>query len=187
MTSLEILEALISHYGSQAEVAEKIGRSRKTPLKKKGQIASKSIEADLLDLWQSFEQEKKSVEDNRTSTNIENKQLPSSKPNPVEVVDNTNGYKVLYQRPHCPYAALVRMALERKAIDFVSVRVDEGSLIDQKLAAQGSLSLPLFWDEQMWIHHTRPILTHLDQNYTDNSVPSIKERLLNRLLFNLMD
>ncbi len=187
MTSLEILDALISRYGSQAEVAEKINRSRKTPLKKKGQIASKTIEKDLLSLWHSLDQDSGVNDENLTTSQVSHEQTQPSKATDSNAGETMIGFKVLYQRPNCPYAALVRLALERKAIEFVSIRVDEGSLIDENLSARGCVPLPLFCDEQIWIRQTKSILAHLDENYADHYMPTIREKLLNRVLFQLMD
>ncbi|MBF0240344.1 MAG: alpha/beta fold hydrolase [SAR324 cluster bacterium] len=52
-TSIEALEQLIKKYGSMADVAEKIGFSRETRLKKNGKIASSTIDSAVMKLYAS--------------------------------------------------------------------------------------------------------------------------------------
>jgi glutaredoxin len=186
MTSIEILEALIQHYGSQAEVAQQIGRSRKTPLRKKGQIASQAIESDLLTLWQSLmpsdEAEISPTESAPLSSPVH--ALMPVGWSPASHASVKLGSRILYQRPYCPYATLVKWTMARKHLDYLCVRVDKGSLLDQKLQ-QSELSLPLLFDAQSPFSESQPILAHLDQTYADESVTSIKEKCLAGILSRL--
>lgn len=54
MDALHALEALVEKLGSQASVAEALGRSRKTPLKKKGHIATQELESQILGLYRTM-------------------------------------------------------------------------------------------------------------------------------------
>ncbi|MGK5094480.1 glutathione S-transferase N-terminal domain-containing protein [Deltaproteobacteria bacterium TL4] len=202
MTALEALDELITIYGSQAAVSEKLGRSRGTVLKKQGNIGSKVLEEEILHLWQKHERKKKAAASHPRAQVSSPKTVKSPKkalggntslsgtgadsfismvvspPKP-----STSVPLVLFQEKHNPSCKRIRSALERKQLKYEAITVKRKSeYIHEINERMGRFKLPVLQHGDLWMDGIQDILSYLDQTFPGEKPTSLMENIMDTVL-----